>query len=140
MECALILEEKLSQNFELQILVGNKYELSKFPTVVNHMWTAFVLLKPNNSILDRFVEKVRFGCHPSLGFKYQEVKAPCDLFQINSREPPHLMQIQIYFRQETGINPRVLKVDHMVELQSGGKWTKHKVQIYKSIYDNLISK
>ena len=60
--------------------MGNKYELSRFPTVVDHMWTAFVYMKPNNSLLDKFVEKVRFSQHPSIGHRYKEVKAPCEVF------------------------------------------------------------
>ena len=71
-----------------------------------------------NDFIQKYVEKVKFGLHPSFGVTEFNVKsAPFEMKRLGwgTFEIP----IEIYFRRDTG-RRETLKVDHMLSFEGKG--------------------
>ena len=81
------------------------------------------------------IEKVRFGLHPSFGVDYQDIKTT------NEKDEYAMtfkgwgcfnIPITIYFRRTTGLNPRTMSFDHMLNFDGAGKWKTISIMIPKA--------
>eukprot|EP00347_Sterkiella_histriomuscorum_P016628 403352460 len=113
----------------IKFIYGNDHKPVQNPKKVGqdnynaNEWTTFVRLVPNqglnsNDSIKRYIQKVRFGLHPTFGVTEIDVKsAPFQMTRIGWGV--FNIPIEIFFRRDTG-KKETIKLDHYLSFQGQG--------------------
>lgn len=124
---------------ELKLVVGNRHESVKAKqnrAYNSHRWTMFVKFADKKISANHFIEKVRFGLHPSFGADYMDIKAnPDGKFEFGCTGwGTFNVPVTIHFRRECGMPPeqRKMELDHNLSFEGAGKWRTIPILIKKT--------